>query len=83
MADIKIKIETYGAVERHLPAELIFTCAENSLVSEVLKQISDEYPDSLKLLDKCACAIGDEIISRRHGLANSCTLVLLSPVAGG
>lgn len=83
MADIKIKIETYGAVERHLPADLIFTCAENILVSEVLKQISDQYPDSLRVLDRCACAIGDEIIPRRHALKTSCTIVLLSPVAGG
>jgi molybdopterin converting factor small subunit len=83
MAEIKVKIETYGAVERHLPADLILSCAENSLVSEILKQISDQYPDSLKPLDRCACAIGDEIIPRRHVLTNSCTLVLLSPVAGG
>lgn len=83
MAEIKIKIETYGVIERHLPKDLILSCIENGLVAEILKQISDRYPDSLKSLDRCACAIGDEIISRHQTLSKDCTLVLLSPVAGG
>ena len=53
------------------------------MVSEILQQISDQYPDCASLLEKCACAIGEEIIPRRHRLTNHCTLVLLSPVAGG
>lgn len=83
MAEIQIKIETYGAIERLLPKDLIFSCVENSMVLEILQQISDQYPDCASLLEKCACAIGEEIIPRRHRLTNHCTLVLLSPVAGG
>ena len=54
----KIKIETYGAIERLLPKDLNFSCVENSMVSEILQQISDQYPDCASLLEKCACAIG-------------------------
>ena len=83
MAKIQIKIETYGAIERLLPKDLIFSCVESSMVLEILQQISDQYPDCSSLLEKCACAIGEEILPRRHRLTNHCTLVLLSPVAGG
>lgn len=83
MAEIQIEIESYGAVERLIPKDLILLCNENNSVAEVLKQISDQFPDCLSILDRCACAIGDEIIPRHQRLNSHCTLVLLSPVAGG
>ena len=83
MQDIHIKIEAYGAIEKHLPAELRLSCASNSLVTDVLKQIKIRYPSASDLLERCACAIGEDIVARQSRLAQDSTLVLLSPVAGG
>ena len=83
MQDIHIKIEAYGAIEKHLPAELRLSCASNSLITDVLNQIKIRYPSASELLERCACAIGEDIMARQSRLAHDSTLVLLSPVAGG
>ena len=44
MQDIHIKIEAYGAIEKHLPAELSLSCVQNSLVADVLDEIKIHYP---------------------------------------
>ena len=36
-----------------------------------------------KMLERCACAIGEDIVSRQMLLNHDSTLVMLSPVAGG
>lgn len=83
MQDIHIKIEAYGAIEKHLPAKLSLSCVPNSLISDVLDQIKIRYPSASDLLERCACAIGEDIVARQSRLAQDSTLVLLSPVAGG
>ncbi|UBQ37110.1 MoaD/ThiS family protein [Acinetobacter johnsonii] len=83
MQDIHIKIEAYGAIERHLPAELSLSCVPNSLIADVLDQIKIRYASASDLLERCACAIGEDIVVRQRRLAQDSTLVLLSPVAGG
>ena len=83
MQDIHIKIEAYGAIEQHLPAELNLSCVPNSLVADVLDQIKIRYPSASDLLKRCACVIGEDIVARQSQLAQDSTLVLLSPVAGG
>ena len=83
MQDIHIKIEAYGAIEMHLPAELSLSCVPNSLIADVLDQIKIRYPSASDLLEHCACTIGEDIVARQSRLAQDSTLVLLSPVAGG
>ena len=83
MQTIEIKIEAFGAIERLLPKELAFEFAKNQTVEEVLSHIVMLYPESTKVMEKCACAIGEDIVTRQTPLDQSCTLVLLSPVAGG
>ncbi len=83
MQDIHIKIEAYGAIEKHLPAKLSLSCVPNSLLADVLDQIKIRYPSASDLLERCACAIGEDIVARQSRLAQDSTLVLLSPVAGG
>lgn len=83
MQDIHIKIEAYGAIEKHLPAELSLNCVPNSLIADVLDQIKIRYPSASDLLEHCACAIGEDIVVHQSRLAQDSTLVLLSPVAGG
>ena len=83
MQTIDIKIEAFGAIERLLPKELAFEFAENQTVEEVLSHIVMLYPESTKAMEKCACAIGEDIVTRQTLLGQPCTLVLLSPVAGG
>lgn len=83
MQDIHIKIEAYGAIEKHLPVKLSLSCVPNSLISDVLDQIKIRYPSASDLLERCACAIGEDIVARQRRLAQDSTLVLLSSVAGG
>ena len=83
MLQIKIKIEAFGAVERQLPANLALLCSARSTVAEVLLQLGQDYPAAFAMLERCACAIGEDIIPRQTRLDADSTLVLLSPVAGG
>lgn len=55
----------------------------NSLITDVLDQIKICYPSASDLLERCACAIGEDIVARQSRLAQDSTLVLLSPVARG
>ncbi|MDH2630338.1 MoaD/ThiS family protein [Acinetobacter baumannii] len=80
---IQIKIEAFGAIEKLLPQNLSIVCPTNILVIDVLDQIVLLHPESTKAMEKCACAIGDNVITRQTVLSEPCTLVLLSPVAGG
>lgn len=83
MQSIEIKIEAFGAIERLLPKALAFEVATNQKIDELLTQIVTIYPASNQAMEKCACAIGADIVTRQTTLTQSCTLVLLSPVAGG
>lgn len=83
MQQIKIKIEAFGAIERQLPQNLEIVRSVNSTVSEVLTQVEQDYPTASAMIERCACAIGEDIISRQSKLDSDNTLVLLSPVAGG
>ena len=80
---IHFKIEAFGAIERQIPADLNLQCESEIQVSEVLNQLLSLYPDIQPMLERCACAIGEDIISRQNVLNRDSTLVLLSPVAGG
>jgi len=80
---IRVKIEAFGAIERQLPPNLMLQCEPDSSVTVGLKGLVAQYPDVLTVLERCACAIGEDIISRQTILSRDCTLVLLSPVAGG
>ena len=80
---IRVKIEAFGAIERQLPPNLMLQCESDSSVTVVLKGLVAQYPAVHGLLERCACAIGEDIISRQTILSRDCTLVLLSPVAGG
>lgn len=83
MPQIKIKIEAFGAVERQLPQNLEIICSPNSTVSEILDRVTQQYPAASAMIERCACAIGEDIIPRQSKLNSDSTLVLLSPVAGG
>lgn len=80
---IQIKIEAFGAIERQLPAHLSFSCHHQICISDVLAHIIQQYPASASLLERCACAIGEDIVPRQMQLTGDTHLVLLSPVAGG
>ncbi|MDK1683029.1 MoaD/ThiS family protein [Acinetobacter terrestris] len=83
MPQIKIKIEAFGAVERQLPQNLEIICSPNSTVSDILDQVTQQCPAAFAMIERCACAIGEDIIPRQSKLNSDSTLVLLSPVAGG
>ena len=80
---IRVKIEAFGAIERQLSPNLMLQCDPDSSVTVVLKDLVAQYPAVHTLLERCACAVGEDIIPRQTILSRDSTLVLLSPVAGG
>lgn len=83
MQQLKIKIEAFGAIQKQLPEHLEILCDVHRDVLGILNQIGHQYPSSISMLERCACAIGEDIISRQTRIDRDLTLVLLSPVAGG
>lgn len=80
---INIKIESYGAIQRQLPEDLSLQCTVGSTVDDVLDYVIRAYPDAYGSLERCACAMSEDIISRNTILKHDAVIVLLSPVAGG
>ena len=83
MTTIEIKFESFGAIERLIPHQFSLKCRPSTQISYVLHELVTHFPKSQTLLDQCACAIGENIVTRSTTLQQSTTLVLLSPVAGG
>lgn len=80
---INVKIECFGAIERLLPNDLSLGIESEMSITDVLDYIVRAYPEASKMLERCACAIGEDIIPRQTILTSDSTVVLLSPVAGG
>lgn len=78
-----VKIECFGAIERLLPNDLTLQCESKMKLSDVLEYVVRAYPHAENMLELCACAMGEDIISRQTLLTSDSTVVLLSPVAGG
>ena len=66
MQTLEIKIEAFGAIERLLPKGLTFEFAEDRVVADVLTHIVALYPEATKAMEKCACAIGEDIVTRQR-----------------
>ncbi|RKG31190.1 MoaD/ThiS family protein [Acinetobacter tianfuensis] len=81
--EIIVKIESFGAIERLLPSDLSLKCKAQQSITEILEQVSAQFPSALNMLERCACAMGEDIIPRQTVLMQDSTVVLLSPVAGG
>ena len=80
---VNVQIESFGAIQRQLPKNLSLKCTVGSTVENVLDDVKRAYPEASDLLERCACAIGEDIISRNTILKDDAVIVLLSPVAGG
>lgn len=80
---ITVKIECFGEIERLLPVILSLQYDTEVSIVDVLENVIRAYPEAKKILERCACAIGEDIIPRQTVLTADSTVVLLSPVAGG
>lgn len=83
MQKIQIQIDCYGAVEKLLPHNLVINIKKDILIKAFIEELKTLYPKANEMLEHCACAVEDRIVSRQEYLSEDCTLVLLSPVAGG
>ncbi len=81
-----IEIVAFGKVSEYLPELFkleIDTYNDSMPLNQVLELVAIQYPMAVQALEKCACAIEDNIISRNHIFTQNVQLVILSPVAGG
>lgn len=80
---IMVTIEAFGAIERELPDAINLVFDAELYVADVLQYVMKSYPEAAEMMDRCACAIGEDIVLRQTLITKNTTLVLLSPVAGG
>lgn len=80
---VQIRIEAYGAVEKLLPSNLVIQSPLHTDIGSALNQVATLYPEAKVLIERCACAVGEDILPRHTRIHHELTLVLLSPVAGG
>lgn len=52
-------------------------------VAEALTRLCERQPALAAALDRSACAIGTELVTRDHPLRDDITLALIPPVSGG
>lgn len=83
MDRIEIKIAAFGALEKQIPQNISLNFSSEIYISDVIEQVIKRFPESAKLIDRCACALGEDIVPRQTLLTSNTTVVLLSPVAGG
>ncbi|TEU30717.1 MoaD/ThiS family protein [Alkanindiges illinoisensis] len=80
----QITFEFYGRLER-LAHQSEISLKLNTPVSieNALQQLAELKPDLSENLERCACAIGDELVSRSMLVDANTRVALLPPVAGG
>ncbi|MHA3049734.1 MoaD/ThiS family protein [Acinetobacter sp. ANC 4641] len=83
MQKFSVQIEGFGAVTRWLPSDLQLEFDTPVHIAAVLEQLTQQYPQAHAVIQQCACAIADRLVSRQDALNTDSALVLLSPVAGG
>lgn len=82
---MQVTVEFWGVLERlagHKSRTLTLDAAD-STVATALAQLGVLQPELAEPLERSACAIGDQLVDRRHPLRDGATLALLPPVAGG
>ncbi len=83
MHNIIIEFQGFGAIQQILEQPSSVIVPVNSSVHDILEQLLLKQPQVSAEVERCACAVGDEMLLRSAIIEHSCTLVLLSPVAGG
>lgn len=81
---MRLEVECCGATARAAGAQrLSVTLQDGATVRELFAHLSKGNAELAGLLECCACARGDTIVSRATVLADGDELALLPPVAGG
>jgi len=83
MHQIQVSFQGFGEIQPLLIQPSSVIVAINSTVEVILSELLKQQPHLSAALERCACAVGDEMLLRDATLDHDCTLVLLSPVAGG
>lgn len=80
----QITFEFYGRLGKLAnQPELSLPIVTPVVLEQALKQLADIKPDLSENLERCACAIGDELVSRSMLVEANTRVALLPPVAGG
>ena len=80
----QITFEFYGRLGKLAnQPELSLPIETPVILEQALKQLAEAKPDLSENLERCACAIGDELVSRTMLLQANTRVALLPPVAGG
>lgn len=80
---MKIFVELHGVLRRLAGAEqLPVEVPDGATVGEALNHLPGPA-EFLRRLENCACAMGDQLVSRSQSLAEGDALVLIPPVSGG
>jgi molybdopterin synthase sulfur carrier subunit len=79
-----ITFEFYGRLESLAQAsQLALELPLPISIEQAIQQLAEQKPEISTNLERCACAIGDELVSRSTLLESESRIALLPPVAGG
>lgn len=81
---MQVNVEFYGVLRRLAGAEVLkLDVPDHATVADVIAQVSERSADLADRMEHCACAIGEQLVSRTHQLEAGTNLVLIPPVSGG
>lgn len=81
---MKTLVEFHGVLRRLAGADsLQIELPEPATAADALSKIAELSAELAARLESCACAVGDELVSRSTILEDGSTLVLIPPVSGG
>ncbi|MFC4252948.1 MoaD/ThiS family protein [Sinimarinibacterium flocculans] len=83
---MKITFAFYGGLTRRCQEDpLTLNLPDDAAtLGDAIAVLGERFPDAAEALGRAACAVGDQIMSRRNSaLEDGMTVALLPPVAGG
>jgi sulfur-carrier protein len=80
---MRITIEFHGVLRQLAGDERCVVELPGGTVADALALLCRQQPQLAERLPRVACAIGSELVSRQHRLADDSTLALIPPVSGG
>lgn len=81
---LDVIVECYGVTARLAGGtQHVVPVAPGARVQDLLDALSSRWPGLGAVLPRCACAVGDTVVSRARPLGAGERLALLPPVSGG
>lgn len=83
MEKIEITLLFFGSLKQHFNNTAILSVNLGKTVSEILKELVAQNPETQKLFDICQFAVDSNIVDTNFMITRKCELAILPPFSGG